>query len=60
MTNMGLESAFKIRVNVLDLGIISIVLKAKSKSHDIELVYREKNPERKTFRSSWLNLGEGP
>lgn len=50
MKNMGLMSACKIRVNVLDLGIISVVPKSKSKRHHMELVHQVKNSEGKKIQ----------
>lgn len=47
MKNGSLESACKIRVDVLDLGIISMLPKSESESHDTDLVHQENNPEGK-------------
>lgn len=47
MTNVGLKSAYKVRVDVSNGGIIRMVPKTKSESHDKELIYQGKNPERK-------------
>lgn len=58
MKKGSLESACKIRVGALDLGIISLGPRSKTESHDTELVHQGNNPEGKTFRSTWLHLGE--
>lgn len=58
MRNVSLESACKIRVGVLDLGIISLGPRSKIESQGTALVHQGNNPEGKTFRSAWLNLGE--
>lgn len=57
MENVGLKSAYKIRVDVLNVGMIGMVPKSKSESHDIELIHQEKNPEGK-IRNSWPRAQE--
>lgn len=39
MKNVGLKSAYKIRVDVLDLGIFSMVPNSKNKSYDKEVIH---------------------
>lgn len=41
MKNVSLTSACKIRANIFDLGIISMVPRPKSESRDIELADEE-------------------
>jgi hypothetical protein len=57
MKNIDLESACEVRVDIINLGLISMELTSKRKSHDRELVYQAKNPE-ENVRSSWLSLGK--
>ena len=60
MKNVGLEYACTIRVDVLDLGIVSMVPRSESESHDVELGHQGKIPDGRKIRSSCLSLGECP
>lgn len=53
MENVGLEYARTIRVDVLDLGIVSMVPRSESESRDMELGHQGKNPDGRNMSEPW-------